>query len=153
VLSAELAAMVQHSAPEKMEQVLMQWRKHREGMAINQGAAGPLASTGDLGKNANLFDGALNLGQSHLQQQSGGGGLPTFGGNVQLSNTYGLNPMNTMGVGLGQPHTMGLSAITPVGGVVGSTSEGVGVGVGAGPGNVSYETIQSFIQRGGGGQG
>jgi hypothetical protein len=143
--------MVQHLAPEKMEQVLLQWRKHREAMAINQGVAGPLDGTGDSGKNANLFDGTVNMGQGHLQQQSGGsGGLPTA---AQLSNNYGgggLNVMNTMGVGLGQPHTMGLSAM-PVSGGAGSTSEGVGVG----PGNVSYEMIKSFIQRGGGisGQG
>lgn len=141
--------------PEEKELVRMQLRKHREGATMNQGAAAAGVS--------NLFGSNLNMSQNQLQQQpdfggAGTGGLSTFGGaNTHPSNIYsGLNIMNAMGMGLGQSQNMmGLSATLPrpVSVSAGSVQSGVGV---IGPGNVSYEMMKSFSQRGGnigGGQG
>lgn len=142
--------------PDQMELVLMQWRKHREGSAINQGApAGASGGTIDLSNHLGSFGNSVNL--SHLQQQQqpdldgglGTGGPSMFGGNGHPSNNYG-GGLNMMGIGLGQPQNMmGLSATLPRPVSVSGGGVQSGVGSGLGPGNVSYEMMKSFIQRGG----
>jgi hypothetical protein len=148
-LPAEVVARMQQMPPDQMELVLMQWRKNREGPTTNQGAStGASGVVGDPSNNANSFGGPSGLGAD--------GGNSTFGGNVHPSNNYGggLNIMNTMGIGVGQPQNMmGLSATLPRPVSVGGGSVQGGVGAGIGAGNVSYEMMKSFIQRGGvGGQ-
>jgi hypothetical protein len=144
--------------PDQMELVLMQWRKHREGSAINQGAlVGASGGASDLSNHLGSFGNSVNLSQNHLQQQQqpdldsglGIGGPSTFGGNGHPSNNYG-GGLNMMGIGLGQQQNMmGLSATLPRPVSVSGGSVQGGVGPGIGPGNVSHEMMKSFIQRGG----
>lgn len=164
-LPAEVRARMQQIPPDQMELLLTQLRKQRDGAMTNQGAtASASGGATDSSINTGSFGNSLNLSQNQLQQQSdldggiAGSGASTFGGNGNGSNNYGggLNMMNTVGIGLGQPQNVtGLSATLPqpVSVSGGTVHGGVGPGPGIGSGNVSYEMMKSFIQRGGGNVG
>lgn len=154
-LPAEVRARMQQIPPDQMELVLTQLRKHRDGATTNPGPT--TGGAADLNINASSFGSTVNLNQKQQQSDLDGGvgsGPSIFAGNAHASNNYGggLNMMNTMGIGLGQPqNVMGLSATLPRPVTVsgGSAQGTVGTGTGVGPGNVSYEMMKSFIQRGG----
>jgi hypothetical protein len=137
-LPAEVLARMQQMPPEQMELVLMQWRKHREGSMPNQGTSSGAGGGADSNNNPNSFGSSVSMSHNQLQQQSDlGDGNTTFSANLSKNYGHGLNIMNTMG--------LSATLSRPV--------SGNGVGAGISPGNVSYDMLKSFIQRGGGGVG
>jgi hypothetical protein len=165
-LPPEFMAKLHAMTPEQREQVIQRIRRQREGGMMSQGTAiGTSGATGNAGNGGSPF--SINSSpmqiQQPIQQQSDiggtGGAPPTFSGaaiHPPQNFAGGLNIMNTMGIGYGQPQSMmGLSATLPrplsvgAGGGAGSMRGAAGVSSGVNLGNVNQEIFQNFIQRGG----